>query len=368
MIVHDRPKPAAATMEIDPFIKNMPKVELHIHIEGTLSPKLRWELSKKNNVPIPYQNFEELKASYIPMSQLNKDMDGKTGLQTFLDAYYGGMTVLQMDSDFYDLAMECFERLATMNVKYVEPFFDPQAHTRRGVPIAAVMEGLQRAREDAKTRYGLICNWTMCFLRDMSVDSAEETYEACAPYRGKVFQAVGLDSNEYERPPMLFDAIYRKARRDGLKVTSHCDVNQKDTHEHIRQVASQVTGSGLDRIDHGLNAAEVPELVELIKSNGLGMTLCPHAYHRRRSTEFVFSRIRTLYDAGIKITISSDDPTYFQNMWVSENLQLMRIHCQFSDDDMIQLQKNAIDICWASEDIKSRLRRDLDEYVKTQKN
>lgn len=272
------------------------------------------------------------------------------------------MEVLRTEEDFYDLAMEFFEKLSGMRVRYVESFFDIQAHTRRGVAVETVMEGLRRAKDDAKRVFGVECNWILCFLRDMSVESAMEAYEACLPYQGTVFKGVGLDSNEYDRPPMLFDGIFGRARQDGLKITGHCDVGQKDTHEHIRQAVTQVAGTGLDRIDHGLNAAERPELIEMIKLRDLGMTLCPHAYHRRNPTEYVFPLVRKLFDAGIKVTINSDDPAYMHQMWVDGNLQLVRNHCHFSDDEMVKLQSNAIEICWAEDEVKEKFINELEEF------
>ena len=350
-------------MEIEPFIHDMPKVELHVHIEGTLTPELRWKLAQKNNISLPYKTLEELKASYETMYNHRKELNPNNKLPVFLEVYYSGMAVLCTESDFYDLAIEFFNKAASMNVRYVEPFFDIQAHTRRDVTVGVVMSGLQQATQEAVSALGIECNWILCFLRDMSLESAMEAYKACTPYQGIVFNAVGLDSNEFDRPPMIFDSLFRRARQDGLKVTSHCDVGQKNTHEHIKQVASVAAGTGLDRIDHGLNAAEKPELVDLIKGKRLGMTLCPHAYHRRNSTDYVFPLIRRLFDAGIKITINSDDPTYMHHMWVSDNLQLSRIHCQFSDAEMIELQRNAIEICWTSEETKERLSRELGDYA-----
>jgi adenosine deaminase len=149
----------------------------------------------------------------------------------------------------------------------------------------------------------------MCFLRDMSVESALETYEAALPYAAFI-NAIGLDSDEYDRPPTLFNEVYARARQGGFHTTAHCDVAQKDTHEHIRQVAESVGGTGLERIDHGLNAAEDQKLIALIKAKGIGMTICPWAYYRHEPREEVFPRIRTLFEAGIPITIASDDPGY----------------------------------------------------------
>ncbi|KAK2804883.1 hypothetical protein FQN50_006388 [Emmonsiellopsis sp. PD_5] len=344
------------------FITALPKLELHVHIEGTLTPSLRWKLAHKNNIPLPYDSLASLTASYSVMYNHRKKLNGDNGNPTFLEAYYGGMEVLRTADDFYDLAIEYFRKANTMNVRYAEPFFDIQAHTRRGVPVEAVMAGLHRAKEDAARDLNVRSNWTLCFLRDMSLDSAMEAYEACLPYR-HVFHAIGLDSDEYDRPPSIFEPLFLRARADGFRITSHCDVDQKDAHEHIRQVAGCVAGTGADRIDHGLNAAERPELIALIKEKGLGMTLCPHAYHRRQPAENVFPKVRRLFDEGIPVTINSDDPTYMHEMWVSENLGLVMRMCPFSEGEMVRLQRNAVEICWADEGVKEGILRELDEVV-----
>ena len=351
-------------MEHDDFIHVIPKLELHVHIEGTLTPERRWKLAQKNKIALPYDTLEDLLDSYKTMYNHRKEMHGDNGLPVFLEAYYGGMTVLRNEDDFYELGMDYFRKASSMNVLYAEPFFDIQAHTRRGVLVSAVMHGLQNAKSDAASQLNITCNFILCFLRDMSPESAMEAFEACLPYRGKVFHGIGLDSNEFNNPPMLFDKVFQRARDEGLKITSHCDVGQKNTHEHIRQVASLIAGSGADRIDHGLNAAEKPELIDLIKQKDLGMTLCPHAYHRRLPTDYVFPLMRKLLDAGIKVTINSDDPTYMHQMWVEDNLRLSMKHCPFSRAEVVRLQQNAIDISWADDDTRGRLQVELDAFAK----
>ncbi|EIM90955.1 adenosine deaminase [Stereum hirsutum FP-91666 SS1] len=345
------------------FIADLPKIELHIHIEGTLSPSLRWRLAHKNSISLPYATYDALLGSYTTMYNHRKEVHGDNGLPTFLEAYYGGMEVLRTEDDFYDLAMEYFAKAKEMNVRYTDPFFDPQAHTRRGVDLGMVMRGLQRAKADARVKYDIEVDWTMCFLRDMSPESAMETYDAVISGGfGDIFHAVGLDSNEYERPPSLFTRVFDKARKAGYKITAHCDVGQKDTHEHILEVISTCVGGteGADRIDHGLNAVERPELMKAIKERGLGLTLCPHAYHRRNSTEYVFGSIKRLWEEGILIAIASDDPTYMHQRWVQENLELVMLHCGFTEKEMVKLQRNAVAICWARDGLKNRIMAELD--------
>jgi len=374
-----------------PIITAIPKIELHVHIEGTLSPSLRWKISQKHKIPLTKG------AAKIPLTSLSAVREAYTQIRgrigavsaegrecfTFFEIYYGGFELLRDEDDYYELAKEYFERAAEMGVVYCEVFFDAQGHTRRGVGMDVVMGGFRRAQVYAEEHLkvsqlfilqGLIgkqvenskvkSQWIMCILRDMSPASAIEAFEAALPYRDMIV-GIGLDSDELDRPPKLFEAVFRRARDDGFKITTHCDFNQKDTHEHIRQVAEDLGGSGADRIDHGMNTADRDKLMNLIKVKDIGMTICPCAYIRHTPESEVFPRIKKLFDAGIKITIASDDPAYMEDNWVLHNLYLVREKCEFKDQDMMQLQRNAVEVCWASDEVKEDLFGKLDEFERT---
>jgi adenosine deaminase len=205
-------------------------------------------------------------------------------------------------------------------------------------------------------------NYIMCFLRDLSPEDAMKHYELALPYQDMIV-GIGLDSNEYNRPPLLFGEVYRRAKKDGFKLTCHCDVTQKDTHEHIRQVACEIGGTGADRIDHGLDAAEIPELVETIKTKGIGMTLCPWAYVRHHKEENVFGYVRRLFDAGVLINVSSDSPAYVESNWIVDNLRLSKMMGGFTDEEIVKLQMDSVHMCWASEDVKRQMRADIEHFV-----
>lgn len=198
----------------------------------------------------------------------------------------------------------------------------------------------------------------MCFLRDLSPESAMEHYKAALPYHD-IIVGIGLDSNEEDRPPALFDEVFALARRDGLKLTMHCDVDSKNTHEHIRQAASDVAGQGLDRIDHGLNAAEKQDLINLILKRDLGMTICPWSYLRHTTYNELGPKIRNLYDAGIKISINSDDPAYMEDCWILENMLLAKHLCGFDDKDIAVLARNAVNISWAEPAVKENILQEI---------
>jgi adenosine deaminase len=367
----------------DPFIAKIPKVELHIHIEGTLTPSLRFKLAQQNQIPLHSKRLNKTFTTLVELKEMYnllqpRSIKGSNHISAFFDAYYGGMEVLRTEEDFYDLAMEYFDKAARMNVRYCELFFDPQAHTRRGVEFEVFMKGFGKAQIDAERNldvghYTLFrmyhqaddqkvkSQWIMCMLRDMSLDSAMKHYEAAQPYKNMIV-GLGLDSNEYNRPPSLFEPLYLRARADGFKLTCHCDVTQKDTHEHIRQVAECVGGTGADRLDHGLDAAERPGLVALIKERGMGVTLCPWAYVRHNTEKDLFKHLRTLVDAGIKVNVSSDSPAYVESNWITQNLALLRLKAKFTDEDIEQVEKDSIDMCWAAEDVKRVLYEEVQTF------
>jgi adenosine deaminase len=356
-------------LAISPFIAALPKVELHIHIEGTLQPSLRWALAKRNNIPLPYETYEALVASYAITLNHRPELNGRQpGVPSFLEAYFAGCEVLRTEDDFYDLAMAYLSRCKEMNVRYVEPFFDIQAHTRRGVPAEAVLDGYLRAQKDGAEQYGVQSNWILCFLRDESLEAGLAAYDAARPWSagnvegGKgLFHAVGLASNAYERPPMLFEEGFRRARADGLHVTMHCDFGQKDTHAHVREAIFEVCeSSGAERIDHGLDAEDEEALWKGLKDRGIGLTLCPHAYHRRTKTEVLFPKIRRLWERGVTICVNSDDPVYMHDVWIDGNMQKVFTYCAFTKQEMVQLARNGVDMCWAKPEVKDAIYRELD--------
>jgi len=190
-------------------------------------------------------------------------------------------------------------------------------------------------------------------------------YVAALEYRDMIV-GVGLDSNEDQRPPALFEEVFSRARSDGFRLTAHCDVGKAYPLEHIRQVVLNVGQTGADRVDHGLNVVESPELMKSIHQKGVGMTICPWSYMRHQPMEEVFIRIRALFDAGIRISIASDDPTFMEDTWLLENLLVVKQFCRFTNDDILRLVRNSIEICWAPEHIKRDVLDDLKEFISHQ--
>src|SRR5882672_5856484 len=223
------------------FIQKMPKCELHVHIEGTLEPELKFALARRNGVKLPYKSVKQLKAAY--------DFDD---LPSFLAVYYEGMSVLLKEPDFYDVTYAYLAKAHSQNVVYAEMFFDPQAHTARGVGIDTAISGIRRAQLDAERRLGIRSQLILCFLRDWSAEFAMATLLESLPYKEWIV-GVGLDSDEKGHPPVKFQQVFARARAEGYLLTMHCDVNQENSLVHIRQVLDDI---GVSRIDHGVNAIE----------------------------------------------------------------------------------------------------------------
>lgn len=264
--------------------------------------------------------------------------------------------------------MEYLSRCAEMNVRYCEPFFDTQAHTERGIAVPTVLNGYLRAQRDGLEKYGVKSNWIFCFLRDRPLQEGLSAYVAARPWAnladgtGKsLFHAVGLAANEFEKPPMLFEEGFRTAKEDGLHITLHCDVDQKDAASHVREAIFDVCGGhGTERIDHGLNVLDQSDLIPALNERGIGLTLCPHAYHRRQSTETLFPKITALLKAGVMLCINSDDPTYMHNVWIDGNMQKVYTYCDLSKAEMVKLAQNGVKMSWADEETKTKIMEELE--------
>ena len=332
--------------EMRSFIEGIPKAELHLHIEGTLEPELKFELAARNGLELPYASADAMRAAYTFHD-----------LPSFLTVYYEGMGVLLHEPDFYDLAMAYFRKAHAQNLVYAEVFFDPQAHTSRGVAFDTVIAGLQRARADAAESLGLRIQLIMCFLRDMTAESAMETLEASLPHKDGII-GVGLDSDEAGNPPGKFAEVFARARAQGYHLTMHCDVDQEDAVGHIWQCVRDI---GVERIDHGVNCLEDPTLVDEIARRGLGLTVCPI------SNGFVCDdikgdAIKEMLDREMRVTVNSDDPAYFGG-YVTENLIAVQEAVGLSREEVAQLERNAFAVAWLSADEPGGYIQTLDRYA-----
>ncbi|HYF18463.1 MAG TPA: adenosine deaminase [Ramlibacter sp.] len=277
------------------LLRRMPKAELHMHIEGSLEPELMFAMAQRNGVQLPYASVEELRRAYA-----------FTNLQSFLDIYYAGASVLLTERDFFDMAWAYFERAAADNVVHAEIFFDPQTHTARGVAMETVIRGLHRACEKARTELGVGSALILCFLRHLSEEEAFQALEQALPWRDR-FIGVGLDSSEVGHPPEKFARVFARCRELGLHLVAHA--GEEGPPAYIWTALDLLK---VERIDHGVQSAKDPALMRRLQQDRIPLTVCPLSNLKL----CVFPKleehnIRQLLEAGLVVTVNSDDPAYF---------------------------------------------------------
>ena len=328
------------------FTRGLPKAELHLHIEGTLEPDLKLKLAKRNHVDIGQTTIADVQKTY-----------NYHDLASFLAVYYPAMNVLQTEEDFYDLAWDYLTKAAANNVRHVELFFDPQAHTSRGIPFEVVLNGLYQATVDARA-LNVDAHLIMCFLRDFSKESASKTLQEGLKYQDKII-GIGLDSDEHNNPPLKFARQFEDAAAAGLHITTHCDIDQKDSIEHIRQALEIME---VERLDHGTNIVEDPDLVELAAKRKIGLTSCPLS-NSFVSPEMKGKEVIELLNAGVKVSINSDDPAYFKG-YISDNYYALAQKYDLTKDQIVQLAKNSFETSWISQRQKQLYLDEIDHFVK----
>ncbi|MFD4689900.1 adenosine deaminase [Streptomyces sp. NBC_00683] len=318
---------------------HLPKAELHLHIEGTLEPELAFALAARNGVDLPFADTEELRTAYL-----------FEDLQSFLDLYYALMAVLRTEDDFAELADAYLARAAAQGVRHAEIFFDPQAHTDRGVPIGTVIEGLGRALERSEETHGISTQLIMCFLRDLSAESALETLEAAKPYLHRI-SAVGLDSAEAGHPPAKFREVYAAATALGLRKVAHA--GEEGPPEYIREALDVL---GVERIDHGLRCMEDPELVDRLVSERIPLTLCPLSNVRLRAVDTLEDHpLPAMMAAGLLCTVNSDDPAYFGG-YVGDTFHAVHEALGLDREQLRTLARNSFEAAFLDHDEERRAR------------
>lgn len=305
------------------WLNQLPKAELHLHLEGTLEPELMLELAQRNHIRLPWNTVEEARAAY--------DFNN---LQEFLDLYYQGANVLQTEQDFYDLTMAYLKKCEEQNVLHVEPFFDPQTHTDRGIPFEVPMRGISEALADARDLMGISSGLILCFLRHLSEDAAFATLEQAMAFRDQFF-AVGLDSSELGHPPVKFANVFAKARSEGLLAVAHA--GEEGPPEYIWQALDILKVS---RVDHGVRAWEDPRLMQRLIDEQIALTVCPLSNTKLKVYEHMSQHpILQMLEQGALVTINSDDPAYFGG-YVTENYQALHQHLQMSKEQAERLAAN----------------------------
>lgn len=313
-------------MDLDDYLRALPKAELHLHIEGTLEPELMFALAARNGVALPWPSVEATRAAYA-----------FDDLQSFLDLYYAGAAALLHAEDFFELAMAYFARAHADGVVHAELFFDPQTHTARGVPFASVLDGLERACTEARQRYGIGSRLILCFLRHLSEEDGFATLEQALPHLTRI-HGVGLDSSERGHPPSKFARLFERCRALGLHVVAHA--GEEGPPAYIVEALDVLKA---ERIDHGVRATEDPALLARLAREQVPLTVCPLSNVKLRVfPELARHNLKALLDAGLKVTINSDDPAYFGG-YVLENYRQCATALHLSRGELKRIARNSLE-------------------------
>jgi len=335
------------TQNLERFIRNIPKAELHLHIEGTLEPELIFEIAMRNRQTLRFRTVEELREAYKFQN-----------LQSFLDIYYEGARVLMYEQDFFDLTWAYLERVAKQTVRHVEVFFDPQTHTERGVPFETVVRGIHRALEEAARRLRISSKLIMCFLRHLSAESGMRTLEQSLPFKDWIV-AVGLDSSELDHPPKKFVEVFDRARAEGYLPVAHA--GEEGPPSYIWQALDLLK---VLRIDHGVRCFEDPVLVQRLASERIPLTVCPLSNVKLRVFDSLeHHNLKKLLDLGLCVTVNSDDPAYLGG-YLTENLLASQKALGLTQDDIYNLAKNSFEASFLRLEEKQVLIDDLNRSVK----
>jgi adenosine deaminase len=332
--------------DLETFARDVPKAELHLHIEGTLEPELMFELARRNGLQLPYASVDEVRRAYV-----------FSDLQSFLDIYYAGCQVLVKEEDFYDLTWAYLARAAQQGVRHAEIFFDPQTHTERGVAFETVISGIHRALKDSEARFGITSGLILCFLRHLSADAAIRTLREALPFQ-KWIVAVGLDSSEVGHPPAKFRDVYDRAREAGLLGVAHA--GEEGPPAYVWEALDILKAR---RIDHGVRSVEDERLVGRLVEEQIPLTVCPLSNVKLR----VFPTLRAhnlkqMLDRGLLVTVNSDDPAYFGG-YVADNFQASAAALDLSRDQLLTLARNSFRASFLSEEQRRAYLDDVDRFA-----
>ena len=332
--------------DLSGFIDALPKAELHLHIEGTLEPEMMFALAARNGVTLPYDSVEALRAAY-----------DFANLQEFLDLYYQGMDVLREERDFRDLTRAYLERAAADTVLHAEIFFDPQAHTARGITFETVLNGIHGALEEGARDLGVTSRLILCFLRHLSQEEALATLEQALPHRDRI-HGVGLDSSEVGHPPAKFEEVFRRAREAGFRLVAHA--GEEGPADYVRESLDLLK---IERVDHGNRSLDDPALVERLAAARVPLTVCPLSNLKLAVVgDLADHPLKTMMDRGLFVTVNSDDPAYFGG-YVNENYHAVAAALGLTRADLATLARNSFEAAFLEPAEKGVLSTRLDAYL-----
>ena len=346
MAWQDADKTMTELIDMDRFVRELPKTELHVHIEGTLEPEMMFGLGERNGFDLPFESVDGVAEAY-----------DFTNLQSFLDIYYQGAAVLQTPGDFYELMAAYLDRANADGVRHAEIFFDPQIHTARGVPFEVFMLGFREAIADARSGAGVTADLILCFLRHLSGEDAVATLVAAEPHLDGVV-AVGLDSSEVGNPPELFSEAFRLARNLGLRAVAHA--GEEGPPEYV---VSALDTLGVERIDHGVRSLEDPHLMERLRRDQVPLTICPLSNLALNVVERLEDHpISAMIDAGLLVSVNSDDPAYFGG-YVGDNYLALESALGLGADDLADLARNSVTSSFLDGERKGELLTEIDTVL-----
>ncbi len=316
------------------LIMALPKAELHVHIEGTLEPEHYLELIARNGLTPRYASPEAVRQRLTHATDLN----------TFIEVFSELLSAMRTERDFHDVALTYFRRVRAQQVVYVEMFFDPQMHTERGIPLATVFAGLLSAKNQAAEEFGLRAEYIMCFNRDRSAESAAAILEESRPWHDRIL-GIGLDNPEERDFPRKFAGVFARARELGLRLTSHCDVNQPNTVAHIWGCLDELK---VERIDHGINVLDDPKLIAAVRERRIGLTVCPTLLYAEIPGRLAFRAraIKQMLDLGLLVTINSDDPGMMRSLLVGDLFWIVHEAVGLTRAEIVTLAANSFEIAW----------------------
>jgi len=328
------------------LIARLPKAELHLHIEGSFEPEMMLALAERNRINIPFKTLEDARAAYA-----------FSNLQEFLDLYYQGMNVLRTEQDFHDLTWAYLTRAEADNVRHVEMFYDPQAHTERGVAFGTVTDGILSALERGEKELGITSKLIMSFLRHLSEADGFALLEESKPWHEK-FVGVGLDSSEVGHPPLKFERLFAECRKRGFKLCMHA--GEEGPPEYVREALLDI---GVDRIDHGNRSMEDPALIEILRDTQTPLTNCPLSnLSLCVIVDLRKSPVKKQLDEGLLVTVNSDDPAYFGG-YIGKNYEEISVALDLGSDDLIQLARNSFTGSFLSESEKAAHLAEIDSAL-----
>ena len=332
---------------LEKYIRQIPKAELHLHIEGSLEPELMFRLAKKNGIKLKYRSVEEVREAY----QFGN-------LQEFLDIYYAGANILGEEEDFYELTMAYLHQAHEDNIVHTEIFFDPQTHTSRGISFETVLNGIVRALEDVKLKYNITSRLILCFLRHLSEEDAMKILLQALPFQDNI-AAVGLDSSEVGNLPSKFGNVFRKAKDEGFLLVAHA--GEEADYDYVREALDILH---VQRIDHGIQSINDEDLLIYLKNGQIPLTVCPLSNLKLKVVKTLSEHpLKRLLDKGVKVTVNSDDPAYFGG-YLNENFLQTAEALQLDKKDIYQLAKNSFEASFISDELRNIYFKQLNEFDK----